>query len=207
MNWTSDSAATLKSQRARCTTCTDAFIAPDASTLATQLQSIIDQGASDGDFNAQQSITESVFEYVDRATTATLTYSALSPSSRYQAITPTRFVSSFSLPGFKGQLKAYQNDGSGNAVLRWSAGDKLWTKVSTAMSTCNNSRGRRPRRRVRVLPAPRRNDGRHDRRLGREDPAAHLHDRPQRRLHLHPAVAHGRHRQQPPERCGRPRRR
>ena len=44
---------------------TDAFIAPDAATLATQLQAIIDQGASDGDFTAQQSITETVFEYVD----------------------------------------------------------------------------------------------------------------------------------------------
>jgi hypothetical protein len=140
VNWLTDSESTLRTRRALCTTCVDALMAPDAATLAAQLQAIIDQGASDGDFNAQQSITESVFEYVDRATSATRTYSALSPSSRYQAITPTRFVSSFSLPGFKGQLKAYQNDGSGNAVLRWSAGDTLWAKVSnasTAMGTCN----------------------------------------------------------------------
>ncbi len=143
--WT-DASATLTTKRAACTTCIDAFVAPDAATLATQLQSIIDQGASDGDFNAQQSITESVFEYVDIASGA-LTFDARSPSTRYQAIVPTRFVSSFSLPGFHGQLRAYQNDGpyltpdpcDGSGQCKWSAGDKLWSKVSTAMSTCNTN--------------------------------------------------------------------
>jgi hypothetical protein len=131
VDWTGDSDTDLSDARALCTTCQDAFVAPDAATLASQLQSIIDQGASSGDFNAQQSITESVFEYVDVVTGK----DARSPSSRYQAIVPTRFVSSFSLPGFHGQLRAYQNDGSGNSVEKWSAGDKLWSKVSTAMSS------------------------------------------------------------------------
>ena len=40
------------------------------------------------------------------------------PAARYSGIVPTRFVSSFTLPGFKGHLKAYQNDGSGNSVER-----------------------------------------------------------------------------------------
>ena len=144
--WT-DSSATLTTKRAACTTCGDAFVAPDAATLAVQLQSIIDQGASDGDFNAQQSITESVFEYVDIATSGSLTFDARSPSTRYEAIVPTRFVSSFTLPGFHGQLRAYQNDGpyltpdpcDGTGQCKWSAGDKLWSKVSTAMSTCNTN--------------------------------------------------------------------
>jgi hypothetical protein len=128
----------LNPRRATCPTCTDAFVAPDADTLASQLQAIIDQGASDGDFNAQQSITETVFEYVHFAPpTATATYDAAKPGNRYKAIVPTRFISSFSLPGFRGQQKAFQNDGAGNAVQRWSAGDVLFTQISTAMSTCN----------------------------------------------------------------------
>jgi hypothetical protein len=135
VNWNTDSDTALSDARAQCTTCTDAMVAPDASTLATQLQSIIDQGASAGDFNAQQSITESVFEYVDLVSGK----DARMPSERYGAIVPTRFVSSFSLPGFNGQLRAYQNDGSGAAVQRWSAGDKLVLPISTAMANCNPS--------------------------------------------------------------------
>ena len=121
-----DSLTTL---RARCSTCTDAFVAPDAATLASQLQAIIDQGASDGDFNAQQSITESVYEYVDLARRATVIYDAAKPGNRYKAIVPTRFISSFSLPGFKGQQKAFQNNGAGGTVQKWSAGDVLFTQV------------------------------------------------------------------------------
>jgi hypothetical protein len=140
--WT-EGTTSIKTKRAQCTTCQDAFIAPDASTLAAQLQSIIDQGASDGDFTAQQSITESVFEYVDRVTFGAppdvTRADARSPSTRYRGIVPTRFVSSFTLPGFMGQLKAYQDDGSGNSVEMWSAGDKLSTQVSNAMITCDSS--------------------------------------------------------------------
>jgi len=132
----SDTATNLNSLRAQCTTCTDAFIAPDSATLAAQLQAIIDQGASDGDFNAQQSITESVYEYVSVAPpTASAVFDAAKPSNRYRAIVPTRFIASFSLPGFKGQQKAYQNDGLGNPVLKWSAGDVLFNKVSITMAS------------------------------------------------------------------------
>ena len=137
--WT-DTTTTITNLRARCSNCVDAFIAPDAPTLASQLQSIIDQGASEGDFNAQQSITESVFEYVHIVPpTATQTFDAAKPGNRYKAIVPTRFVASFSMPGFKGQQKAFQNDGVGGAIQRWSAGDILWNQVSTAMSTCNTT--------------------------------------------------------------------
>ena len=76
VNWQTDTDTQIANARARCTTCVDAFAAPDATTLATTLQSIIDQGASDGDFNAQQSITESVYEYVHFAATATDLYDA-----------------------------------------------------------------------------------------------------------------------------------
>jgi hypothetical protein len=135
VDWGSDSDTALANARAQCTTCEDAFIAPDASALAATLQAIIDQGAGSGEFTAQQAITESVFEYVDLAGA----YDARSPSSRYLGIVPTRFVSSFTLPGFRGQLKAYQNDGAGNAVLKWSAGDKLLALVSGGMNACDSS--------------------------------------------------------------------
>ena len=111
----------LRVDRAKCTTCQDAFIAPTASLLAEKLQGIIDQGAADGDFTAQQSITESVFEYADRVAGR----DARIPSQRYQAVVPTRFVSSFALPGFRGHVRAYQNDGAGNSLLLWDAGEKL----------------------------------------------------------------------------------
>lgn len=130
----------LQPLRNACATCTDAFVAPDSATLASQLQSIIDQGASDGEFTAQQSITESVFEYLDPTQllgTPPRAYDPTDPKSRFGAIVPTRFVTSFSLPGFKGQLKAYQNNGSGGSDLVWSAGDKLWHLVSSSMSACN----------------------------------------------------------------------
>jgi hypothetical protein len=140
VDWQNDTSTELSDARALCTTCQDAFVAPDAATLATQLQSIIDQGASEGDFNAQQSITESVFEYVDLAKdlAGNYTFDPSNPATRYTAIVPTRFISSFSLPGFHGQLKAYQNDGSGNTVQKWSAGDRLFTLVSTGMASCND---------------------------------------------------------------------
>ena len=130
--------------KANCKTCTDAFIAPDPVTLANQLQSIIDQGASDGEFSAQQSITESVYEYLDPNVligTPPRAFDALDPATRFGAIYPTRFITSFTLPGFNGQLKAYQNDGAGNTVLLWSAGDKLRDLVSTAMLPCGGTGG------------------------------------------------------------------
>jgi hypothetical protein len=137
VNWTTDSSTTLANQRARCATCTDAFIAPDSATLATQLQGLIDQGASSGDFNAQQSVTDTVFEYVNRADPAV--YDSRNPRKRYRALVPTLFTSSFSLPGFNGQLRAYQNDGAGNALLMWNAGEKLRALVADGMAACNTT--------------------------------------------------------------------
>lgn len=137
------SAIPTAGDRARCTTCTDAYVAPDGETLRKQLQSIIDQGASIGEFSAASggasaSITESVFEYVDLVAKVKPTDDAFSPNNpnnRYGGEVPTRYLASFSLPGFKGQLKAYQNDGAGNAVLKWDAGTMLFNKVSTGMIT------------------------------------------------------------------------
>lgn len=132
--WT-EGTTSIANKRARCTTCEDAFIAPDAATLAATIQGIIDQGASDGEFSAQQSITESIFEYVELASNPpTDVFDPRDPTTRYSAIVPTRIISSFTLPGFRGQVKAYQNDGFGNAVLKWSAGDALFNLVSGGMN-------------------------------------------------------------------------
>ncbi len=122
----------LRVLRNQCSTCQDAFIAPDAATLAAQLQSIINQGAQDGDISAQQSITETVFEYVDVVDPAV--FDAATPSQRYKAIVPTRFISSFTLPGFRGQVNAFQNDGAGGTLLKWSAGNVLRTQIANGMS-------------------------------------------------------------------------
>ena len=128
--------------RAGCTTCEDAFIAPDSATLARQLQAIIDQGAS-GEFSAQQSVTESIFEYVDLASDATASppevYDARMPNDRFAAIVPTRVISSFTLPGFRGHLRAIQNDGADGFVEKWEAGEVLWDLVATGMGACNTT--------------------------------------------------------------------
>ena len=118
----------LKGLRARCRTCQDAIIAPDANSLAAVLQSIIDQGATDGEFSAQASITDSVFEYVDQSGA----FSADDPATRFTGLTPIRFINSFKLPGFQGQLKAFQNVAN-VAVQKWSAGDKLQQSISSGM--------------------------------------------------------------------------
>jgi hypothetical protein len=149
------SAAPTAGDRARCATCTDAYVAPDGETLRKQLQAIIDQGASLGEFSAAgggaaASITESVFEYVDIAQALKPTddlFSPNNPNNRYSAEVPTRYLASFSLPGFQGQLRAYQAvdpDGPGPvppgplppfARLKWDAGLKLQQKVATGMNT------------------------------------------------------------------------
>jgi hypothetical protein len=169
----------LKALKDQCSTCRDAFIAPDASTLRTQLQGIINQGAQDADFNAQQSVTESIFEYVSLADATQ--YDAAAPVGRYQALVPTKFSSSFSLPGFNGHLRAYQNNG-GVAVERWNAGEKLRQLVTSGMATCNTTTGgggagsaftglHAGRATPRSPPRPRPSEAR-------------LHHEPERRLHL-----------------------
>ena len=82
---------------------------------------------------------------------------------RYSVLVPTLFTSTFRLPGFKGQVKAYQgqqhHDGRGLAepLLRWSAGDKLRDLVANGegtaagrdgMEACGKSRPRRPQGRA-----------------------------------------------------------
>jgi len=133
----------LKNAKRRCSTCTDAFLAPDAETLRNQIQAIIDQGASTGEFSAAgggaaASITEPIYEFVDLVPPANPTdpaFDPFNPYRRYRALVPVRFLSTFSLPGFKGQLRAFINQG-GVAAQRWSAGDQLYQLVTDGMDLC-----------------------------------------------------------------------
>ena len=128
--------------RCLCQTCQDAYIAPDPATLASVLQSIFDQGAQSGEFTAQQSIADAIYEYVDQAATQPFPadpFSSRNPNNRYDAVTPVRFVSTFTLPGFSGQIRAYSNSGStdptkSESVLLWSAGDKLTASITAGMT-------------------------------------------------------------------------
>jgi hypothetical protein len=133
--WTTD----LQGKRNLCATCVDAFIAPDADTLASVIQSILDQGATIGEFTAQQSVTESVFEWVAEVpgTFQGDAFNPNDPDSRFVGIVPALFRSSFSLPGFKGQLKAFTNEG-GAAFTRWNAGQIL---VNTVINGPGNDNG------------------------------------------------------------------
>ncbi|HKC11673.1 MAG TPA: hypothetical protein VKI41_06410, partial [Vicinamibacteria bacterium] len=137
-------AAPTAGTRAQCVTCHDAFLAPTPAALGAILDGLFSQGAQKGEFTAQQSLTDAIFEFVDQAPTpaavppaaAPAPFSAFAPYNRFDADTPIKFVSSFTLPGFNGQLKAYQNI-LGAPVLKWSAGDKLTNSVTNGMNGAN----------------------------------------------------------------------
>jgi hypothetical protein len=122
-------------QRANCVTCHDAFVAPTAQDLANAIQSILDQGATTGSFQPQQSITDSVFEYTKDVVPIVPNppgfYGPNDPQDRYKAIVPILFQAAFDLPGFVGHLKAFECcDLGGNAIQKWDAGPTLLTRVT-----------------------------------------------------------------------------
>ena len=138
-----------QAERDACKTCIDSFLAPDPDTLASVLNKVINQGASSGEFSAQQSLTDSIYELAGNAPqgTAPAPWSPFNPRNRYDPLVPHRFVSTFSLPLFTGQIRAYTQDGpdslastdasclAGAACRRWSANDKLVARVATGMAT------------------------------------------------------------------------
>ena len=151
-----DTWTTIPSQAERnaCKTCIDALMAPDPDTLKSVLEKVINQGATSGEFTAQQSLTDSIYEFAGDASSPVATYSPLD-TSRYMALTPVRFVSTFSLPLFTGQIRAYTQGGPaslatanadcaytidslgvihGDACLRWSANDGLVSRVANGMT-------------------------------------------------------------------------
>jgi hypothetical protein len=153
--WTS---IPTQAMRDACLTCVDSFLAPDPDTLKAVLETVINQGASSGEFTAQQSLTDSIFELAGDVPqgTAPNPWSPMNPRNRYDPLVPHRFASTFTLPLFTGQIKAYTQGGpaslastgascaytiaadgtlTGNACRRWSANDKLVSRVSTGMAS------------------------------------------------------------------------
>lgn len=135
-----------QAQRNACTTCRDAFLATDAASLTAALQSAIDLGQTAGEFSDQQSITETVFEYVNLApapspspSATPIVYSPLDPVTRYGSTIPVLLQSTFELPDYTGHLKAFRNN-NGVSQQMWDAGAKLKTRVvddTNAMGTGN----------------------------------------------------------------------
>ena len=60
------------------------------------------------------------------------------PNTRYNASVPDLFLSTFSMPGFKGQFRAVQGGGVG---VTWNAGQKLYDRVNNALLSCNEGGG------------------------------------------------------------------
>jgi hypothetical protein len=137
------SRAPTAAERAACTTCVDAFIAADVNALIAALQAAIEQGQGQGEFSDQQSITESVFELSALAPPPPPPSPPASPApspnpqeplTRYSARIPVLLQSTFTLPGFDGHLKAFNNvGGSPNAL--WDAGQELKDRVAAGAWT------------------------------------------------------------------------
>jgi hypothetical protein len=142
-----------QSARDACKTCVDSFLAPDPDTLKIVLEKVINQGATSGEFTAQQSLTDSIFELSGDVPqgSAPRPWSPMNPRNRYDPLIPHRFSATFTLPLYTGQIKAYTRDGPDSlatptascnpsatdpgSCLRWSANDKLVTRVSSGMTT------------------------------------------------------------------------
>jgi hypothetical protein len=127
---------------AACATCRPAFLASNASALATALQSAIDQAVDSGEFSASGSVVSTVFELtVDDAATTTVTESALDPTTRYNQRINILYQTTFELPLWKGRIYAFRNDGSFqvapgvNSLGIWEAGQTLYDNVHTYMQT------------------------------------------------------------------------
>ncbi len=139
-------------ERNACKTCVDAFIAPDAASLTDILTKLLNAGATSGEFTANQSLSDSVFEYVGEAPLPGLpfpqvAFNSMNPGTRYKALSPVRIASTFSMPLFTGQVRAYTNDGPNalaqanalctpnNACQRWDANARLVSRISAGITS------------------------------------------------------------------------
>ncbi len=141
-----------QADRDKCKTCIDSFLAPDPDTLKIVLEKVINQGATSGEFTAQQSLTDSIFELAGDVPqdTAPRPWSPMNPRNRYDPLVPNRFAATFTLPLYTGQFKAYTMDGPDSlasagascnpsptdpgACMRWSANAMLVSRISSGMT-------------------------------------------------------------------------
>jgi hypothetical protein len=126
INWNTSGATALQTARDNCVTCEDALTASTASELEAAIQGAIDRGSSIGEFSSQSqgSVTESVFEFVGKDGIDPLN-GAPGTGNRYAKSHDLTVRSTFLMPNFEGQVKAYDSTG---AVV-WDAGQKLKTNV------------------------------------------------------------------------------
>jgi hypothetical protein len=122
INWTTSANNVLQAAKDKCLTCQDALTASTSAELEAALQAAIDKGSSIGEFSSQSqgSVTETVFEFVGK-----VGLDPLSPTARYNSSYDLTVRSTFLMPNFEGQIKAYDSTG---AVV-WDAGQLLKTNV------------------------------------------------------------------------------
>lgn len=103
----------------------DAFLATDSAALTSALEAALSELVTiSGQFAAAQTVTETIFEYAALVTGS----SPLDPATRYNAFVPTTLQPVFDMPGFKGALRAFQNDNNTTPV--WDAATKLLARVN-----------------------------------------------------------------------------
>ena len=188
-----------QAMRDACKTCVDSFLAPDPDTLKDVLDKVINQGATSGEFTAQQSLTDSIFELSGDVPqgTAPRAWSPMNPGNRYDPLIPHRFASTFTLPLFTGQIKAFTNDGPdsltssgatctrGNACMRWSANDTARQPDLERHEHGLPGRGHQRERPRPVQLRQARGDGHRLQPRQRRHQETDLHHFPERRLRAH----------------------
>ena len=150
-----------QAERDACKTCIDSFQAPDPDTLAAVLTKVINQGASSGEFSAQQSLTDSIYELAGNVPQGTAP-GGLEPLQPAQPLRPSgpapvrvdllAAALHGADPGLHAGrpggaqldgrgLRVHDRDGpagnqvvNGDACRRWSANDKLVDRVSVGMA-------------------------------------------------------------------------
>jgi hypothetical protein len=127
INWGTSTDAQLQTARDNCPTCEDALTASTSAELEAALQAALDKGSSIGEFSSQSqgSVTETVFEFVGKIPGLDPLNGAPGTANRYASSYDLTVRSTFLMPNFEGQLKAYDSAG---AVV-WDAGQKLKTNV------------------------------------------------------------------------------
>jgi hypothetical protein len=136
-DWDTDSDTTLQTKRDACVTCRDSVNASDASALERAIQDAINRGVGSGEFSSQSqgSVTDSVFEFVGKASVTgppAKTFDPLDPITRFGSNFPITVRSTFQMPTFNGQLKAFT---SASTTPIWDAGQVLKTNVLNVMGT------------------------------------------------------------------------
>ena len=102
----------------------NAYTAQNITDLVNQMNAIISQSSTSGEFSDTQTVTESVFELA-----ATAGVDPRDPSVRYNKTVPLLMQSTFEMAGFVGHLNAFRNNG-GTSLQVWDAGDKLCQRIT-----------------------------------------------------------------------------